>query len=106
MSTYILRRILQLVLQLEYTQVAFYEEALQKAGLRGALRDFAMTALGHERQHLDAIRRALGPRRGIDSHLAKRRKISGPTPRAVCVLLTRLRVLLMLLRVICRSVGC
>src|SRR5712691_773123 len=48
-------RILQLVLQLEYTQVAFYEQALHDAGLRGELRRFAQAALGHERQHLAAI---------------------------------------------------
>jgi rubrerythrin len=54
------KRILQLVLQLEYTQVAFYEQALRDAGLRGELRVFAQTALGHERQHLAAVRSALG----------------------------------------------
>ena len=53
-------RILQLVLQLEYTQVAFYEQALRDAGLEGELRKFAETALGHERQHLAAVRKALG----------------------------------------------
>jgi rubrerythrin len=57
-------RILQFVLQLEYTQVAFYEQALRDAGLQGELRDFAQTALGHERQHLAAIRRALGTKAG------------------------------------------
>lgn len=57
-------RILQLVLQLEYTQVAFYEEALRQAGLTGELRDFARAALEHERQHLAAIRRALGAKAG------------------------------------------
>ena len=57
-------RILQLVLQLEYTQVAFYEQALQDAGLQGELRQFAETALGHERQHLAAIRNALGSKAG------------------------------------------
>jgi rubrerythrin len=57
-------RILQLVLQLEYTQVAFYEEALSHASLEGQLRDFAETALGHERQHLAAIKRALGAKAG------------------------------------------
>jgi Ferritin-like domain len=55
-------RILQLVLQLEYTQVAFYEQALRDAGLEGELRDFAQTALGQEREHLEAIRKALGSR--------------------------------------------
>jgi rubrerythrin len=53
-------RILQLVLLLEYTQVALYEQALRSAGLQGELRVFARTALGHEREHLAAIRRALG----------------------------------------------
>ena len=57
-------RILQLVLQLEYTQVAFYEEALRGASLRGKLRQFAQTALGHERAHLAAIRKALGAKAG------------------------------------------
>jgi hypothetical protein len=57
-------KILQLVLQLEYTQVAFYEEALKEAGLTGDLRDFAQTALGHERAHLAAIKKALGAKAG------------------------------------------
>ena len=56
-------RILQLVLQLEYTQVAFYEQALQH-GLSGALRDFAGTTLDHERAHLAAIQKALGAAAG------------------------------------------
>src|SRR5580765_4520080 len=38
------RKILQLVQLLEYTQVAFYAEALERAGLKGELRDFAHTA--------------------------------------------------------------
>jgi rubrerythrin len=57
-------RILQLVLQLEYTEVAFYEAALRDAGLHGELRRFAQTALGHEREHLAAIRTALGSKAG------------------------------------------
>jgi hypothetical protein len=55
-------KILQLVQLLEYTQVAFYGQALNRAGLKGELRDFAHTALGHERQHLAAIQKALGAR--------------------------------------------
>jgi rubrerythrin len=57
-------RILGLVLQVEYTQVAFYEQALREASLQGDLREFAETALEHEHQHLAAIKRALGPRAG------------------------------------------
>jgi rubrerythrin len=57
-------RILQLVLQLEYTQVAFYDQALQKARLHGELREFAQTALAHERAHLALITGALGTKAG------------------------------------------
>ena len=57
-------RILQLVLQLEYTQVALYEQALKEASLTGQLRDFARTALKHERQHLAAVKQALGSKAG------------------------------------------
>src|SRR5690348_13590985 len=56
-------KILQLVLQLEYTQVAFYEQALKEASLNGELRTFATTALEHERAHLAAIKSALGDRK-------------------------------------------
>jgi rubrerythrin len=57
-------RILQLVLQLEYTQVAFYEQALQNARLHGELREFARTALVHERAHLAVLKAALGTKAG------------------------------------------
>jgi rubrerythrin len=57
-------KILQLVLQLEYTKVAFYEHALREASLTGGLRTFATTALGHERAHLAAIKSALGAQAG------------------------------------------
>jgi len=57
-------KILQLILQLEYTQVAFYEQALKHAGLKGDLREFARAALAHERQHLAAVKSALGAEAG------------------------------------------
>jgi rubrerythrin len=60
-------QILQLVLQLEHTQVAFYEDALRQASLDAELNKFARTALDHERQHLAAIEKALGKK--------------GPTPK-------------------------
>jgi hypothetical protein len=63
-------KILQLVLQLEYTQVAFYEEALADAQLSGDVRQFAQTALGHERQHLAAIKKALGSKAGAKPQFA------------------------------------
>ena len=53
-------RILQLVLQLEHTQVAFYEQALRDGRLTGDLHGFAQTVLAHERAHLVAIQKALG----------------------------------------------
>lgn len=53
-------KVLQLALHIEYTEVAFYEQALEQAGLKGDLRVFAHTALGHERQHRAAIKKALG----------------------------------------------
>jgi hypothetical protein len=61
-------KILQLVLQLEYMQVAFYEAALKEAGLTGDLRDFAQTALAHERDHLAAIKKALGAKAAAKPH--------------------------------------
>jgi rubrerythrin len=57
-------RILQLVLQLEYTQVALYEQALRDGGLTAELHDFAQTALEHERAHLAVIKKALGAQAG------------------------------------------
>jgi rubrerythrin len=55
---------LQLVLQLEYTQVAFYEQALASGSLKGELREFARAALAHERAHLGVIKSALGSKAG------------------------------------------
>jgi rubrerythrin len=57
-------RILQLVLQVEYTHVAFYDQALRHASLQGELRTFAQTALAHERAHLGAVKQALGVKAG------------------------------------------
>jgi hypothetical protein len=71
-------RILKLVLQLEYTQVAFYEEALQRASLKGELLRFAETALGHERAHLSAIKSALGAAAGPRPSFDFGSAVSGP----------------------------
>jgi rubrerythrin len=71
-------RILQLVLQLEYTQVAFYETALRTASLQGQLREFAQTALAHEREHLAALRSALGAKAGPRPRFDLRRATKDP----------------------------
>lgn len=52
--------ILGFVLRLERLQAAFYEEALDKAGLRGEVRRFARVVAGHERAHVQFLERALG----------------------------------------------
>jgi rubrerythrin len=71
-------RILQLVLQLEYTQVAFYEQAVQKASLQGELLEFARAALVHERAHLAAIKQALGAKAGPRPRFAFGAKVRSP----------------------------
>jgi rubrerythrin len=71
-------KILQLVLQLEYTQVAFYSQALAQGSLTGELRNFARAALAHERQHLAAIRKALGPKAGPKPSFAFGDKVKSP----------------------------
>jgi hypothetical protein len=53
-------RILNLVLRLEYTEAAFYTEALSRAALRGELETYARTVLGHEQAHVAFLRKALG----------------------------------------------
>jgi Ferritin-like domain len=52
--------ILNYALGLEYLQRAFYEEAVAKGALSGGLARFARVVAGHERAHVDALRRALG----------------------------------------------
>ncbi len=53
-------RILNLLLLVEYVEVAFYEAALQDAGLRGELKEFAAAVLAHEREHVSYLEGALG----------------------------------------------
>jgi hypothetical protein len=55
-------RILNLVLVLEYTEEAFYAEAIRRGALRGELRTYAVTAQRHERDHVRLLRGALGPK--------------------------------------------
>jgi rubrerythrin len=53
-------RVLNLVLTLEHVKVAFYEQALARAGLKGELREFARTVAEHEKSHVAFLAKALG----------------------------------------------
>jgi hypothetical protein len=55
-------RALNLILLVEYTEGAFYAEALRRAGLRGELLDYARAVAAQEREHLQFLRNALGGR--------------------------------------------
>ena len=54
------RKIFQFALQLEYLQAAFYAAAVDAGALRGEVLDFAETVAGHEQEHVDYLRKALG----------------------------------------------
>lgn len=51
--------ILNLLLLVERVEVAFYEAALENAGLTGELEEFARAVLAHEREHLAYLEGAL-----------------------------------------------
>ena len=51
---------LNLLLVVEYTESAFYAEALRRDGLGGELRSFAKHVLEHERAHLALLKQVLG----------------------------------------------
>jgi hypothetical protein len=53
-------KIFNWALLLEYMQAAFYAESLDRARLRGEIREFAETVGGHEREHVAYLRKALG----------------------------------------------
>ena len=52
--------ILNYALLLEELQTAFYDEAVAGGGLDGELLEFARVVAGHEREHVQLLRRALG----------------------------------------------
>lgn len=52
-------RVLNLLLLVERVEVAFYEAALENAGLSGELEEFARAVLAHEREHLAYLEGAL-----------------------------------------------
>jgi ferritin-like protein len=53
-------RILNFLLELEYLQQAFYEEAREADALSGEVLRFAQVVGDHEREHVVSLRRALG----------------------------------------------
>jgi rubrerythrin len=53
-------RVLNLVLAVEYTEAAFYQEALKRGGLEGKLQAFARIVVEHEKAHVAFLKQALG----------------------------------------------
>lgn len=69
-------RALQLLLLVEYTEDAFYREAIERGALRGELKEYAAAVASQEREHLDFLRQVLGakadPRPGFEFGSATR----------------------------------
>jgi len=55
------REILNLLLRVERTEAAFYEQATAGGALTGELAEFARIVLDHERQHVALLEEQLGP---------------------------------------------
>jgi rubrerythrin len=55
-------RALNLILMVEFTENAFYAEALDRNRLKGELRDYTRSVAAQEKEHLDFVRSALGGR--------------------------------------------
>lgn len=53
-------KVLNLLLLVERVEVAFYEAALERAGLSGELEAYARAVVAHEREHLAYLENALG----------------------------------------------
>jgi hypothetical protein len=53
-------RVLNLVLAVEYTEAAFYREALDRGGLSSDLKAYAKVVVEHENAHLAFLKKALG----------------------------------------------
>jgi rubrerythrin len=55
-------RALNLILMVEYTESAFYAEAIRRNRLEGELRGYARSVAEQEKKHLEFVRNALGGR--------------------------------------------
>ena len=55
-------RALNLLLLVEHTQVAFYTEAVHRRGIKGEILGYARQVASQEKEHLAALKRALGGR--------------------------------------------
>ena len=53
-------KVLNLLLLVEYVEVAFYEAAIERAGLSGELDEYARAVVAHEREHVSYLEDALG----------------------------------------------
>ena len=53
-------KVLNLLLLVERVETAFYEAALERAGLSGELEEYARAVVAHEREHLAYLENALG----------------------------------------------
>jgi hypothetical protein len=53
-------KVLNLLLVVEYVERAFYEAAIERAGLSGELDDYARAVVAHEREHVAYLENALG----------------------------------------------
>jgi rubrerythrin len=53
-------RVLNLVLAVEYTEVAFYQEALERGGLQGDLKRYAQVVVEQEKAHVAFLKQTLG----------------------------------------------
>jgi hypothetical protein len=56
------QKIFNFALLLEYLQAAFYGDAVDRGRLKGEVSEFAEIVSGHERAHVDFLRKALGTR--------------------------------------------
>lgn len=53
-------RVLNLVLAVEYTEAAFYQQALERGGLQGEMAEYARIVVEHEKAHVAFLKQALG----------------------------------------------